>query len=41
MSSPCLVDPAELPTWNTCADQLAQIYLTLAGRLARPSRPAP
>jgi glycosyltransferase involved in cell wall biosynthesis len=33
MSSPCLVDPAELPTWNSCADQLAQIYLTSAGRL--------
>jgi glycosyltransferase involved in cell wall biosynthesis len=27
MSSPCLVDPAELPTWDSCADQLAQIYL--------------
>jgi len=37
MSSPCLVDPAELPTWNSCADQLAQIYLTSAGLLAQPS----
>jgi len=37
MSSPCLVDPAELPTWDSCADQLAHIYLTSAGRLARPS----
>src|SRR5215470_2052890 len=35
MSSPCLVDPAELPTWNSCAEQLAQIYLTSVGRLAR------
>jgi glycosyltransferase involved in cell wall biosynthesis len=32
MSSPGLVDPAELPTWNSCADQLAQIYLTSAAR---------
>src|SRR5262249_8966857 len=31
MSSPRLVDPAELPTWKSCADQLAQIYLTSAG----------
>jgi glycosyltransferase involved in cell wall biosynthesis len=37
MSSPCLVDPAELPTWDSCADQLAQIYLASAGRLAPPA----
>ena len=38
MSSPRLVDPAELPTWNSCVDQLTQIYLTSAGRLAKPSQ---
>jgi hypothetical protein len=37
MSSPSLVDPAELPTWDSCAGQLAQIYLTSAGRLAPPA----
>jgi len=40
MSSPCLVDPAELPTWDSCADQLAQIYLTSAGRSPGPRRRA-
>jgi glycosyltransferase involved in cell wall biosynthesis len=30
MLSPCLVDPAEIPTWNSCADQLAQVYLKAA-----------
>jgi glycosyltransferase involved in cell wall biosynthesis len=26
MSSPILIDPTELPTWDTCANQLAQLY---------------
>lgn len=30
MSAPPLVDPIELPTWDNCADQLAQLYLTAA-----------
>src|SRR5215468_4807938 len=41
MSSPYLVDPDELPTWESCADQLAQVYLTSAGRLARPTQTNP
>jgi len=28
MSSPSLVDTAALPTWDSCAERLAQIYLT-------------
>ena len=31
MTVPTLVDPADLPTWDSCADQLAQIYLAAAG----------
>jgi glycosyltransferase involved in cell wall biosynthesis len=27
MSSPSLVDHAQLPTWDSCADQLAHVYL--------------
>ena len=26
MSSPSLVNRAELPSWDSCADQLAQVY---------------
>lgn len=31
MSAPPRVDPAHLPTWDSCADQLARVYLTSAG----------
>jgi len=31
MSSPPLVDPAELPCWDSCADQLAHVYLSSLG----------
>jgi glycosyltransferase involved in cell wall biosynthesis len=31
MATRSLVDPAELPTWDSCANQLAQVYLTSAG----------
>lgn len=30
MSSPALVDPVDLPTWDNCAEQLGQEYLTAA-----------
>ena len=47
MSSPSLVDPAELPTWDSCADQLAHVYLSSlgidpreAGPCERETRPA-
>jgi glycosyltransferase involved in cell wall biosynthesis len=30
MSATSLVDPVELPTWDTCASQLAQVYLAAA-----------
>jgi glycosyltransferase involved in cell wall biosynthesis len=33
MSVPTSVSPAELPTWDTCAGQLAQIYLASAPEL--------
>ncbi len=31
MSTPSLVDPAELPTWDSCADQLTHVYLSSLG----------
>jgi glycosyltransferase involved in cell wall biosynthesis len=31
MSSPSLVDQAQLPSWDSCADQLAHIYLSSLG----------
>jgi hypothetical protein len=31
MSSPSLVDHAQLPSWDSCADQLAHIYLSAPG----------
>jgi glycosyltransferase involved in cell wall biosynthesis len=31
MSSPPLVDPAQLPSWESCADQLAHVYLSSLG----------
>ena len=31
-TSPLHLDPAELPTWDSCAAQLAQIYLTTVRR---------
>lgn len=31
MSSPSLVDHAQLPSWESCADQLAQVYLSCLG----------
>lgn len=37
MSASSLVDPAKLPTWDSCADQLAQVYLVSVGH---PSLPA-
>ncbi len=32
MSSAPLVDPAALPTWDSCAEQLARVYWACAGR---------
>jgi glycosyltransferase involved in cell wall biosynthesis len=31
MSSPSLVDRAQLPSWDSCADQLAHVYLSALG----------
>jgi glycosyltransferase involved in cell wall biosynthesis len=31
MSSASKVDPAELPTWDSCTDQLAQVYMSSLG----------
>src|SRR6516165_8907513 len=31
MSSPAPVDQAQLPSWDSCADQLAQVYLSSLG----------
>jgi glycosyltransferase involved in cell wall biosynthesis len=31
MSSPALVDQAELPSWDSCAEQLAHVYLSSLG----------
>ena len=37
MSSPALVDHAQLPSWDSCADQLAHVYLSSLG-IASASR---
>jgi len=37
MSSPPSADPTELPTWDDCAQQLAQLYLALGGRRPQPA----
>jgi glycosyltransferase involved in cell wall biosynthesis len=37
MSSPSAVDQSQLPSWDSCADQLARVYLSSLG-LARESR---
>jgi glycosyltransferase involved in cell wall biosynthesis len=37
MFSPRLVDPAVLPTWDSCTEQLAQVYWASAGRDFEPS----
>lgn len=37
MSSPSAVDQSQLPSWDSCADQLARVYLSSLGR-ARESR---
>ena len=39
MSSPALVDQAELPSWDSCADQLGQVYRSSLG--LAPERRAP
>jgi glycosyltransferase involved in cell wall biosynthesis len=31
MSTPTLVDHAQLPSWDSCADQLAHVYLSSLG----------
>ena len=31
MSSPSLVDCAQLPSWDSCADQLAHVYMSSLG----------
>ncbi len=31
MSSPASVDPAQLPSWDSCADKLAHVYLSSLG----------
>ena len=38
MSSPSLVDQANLPSWDSCADQLAHVYLSSLG-MSSESRP--
>jgi glycosyltransferase involved in cell wall biosynthesis len=37
MSAPSLVDPAELPTWDSCANQLADVYLASVGHRPLPA----
>lgn len=37
MSSPPLVDPAQLPTWDDCAEQLMRVYIAVASS-AFPTR---
>jgi glycosyltransferase involved in cell wall biosynthesis len=39
MSVPSLVDPAKLPTWDSCAEQLAQVYMASVGYCPRPHTP--
>jgi glycosyltransferase involved in cell wall biosynthesis len=36
MSASPLVDPAKLPTWDSCAAQLAEVYLASAGHRPQP-----
>jgi glycosyltransferase involved in cell wall biosynthesis len=38
MSSPSLVDPAQLPSWDSCAEQLAHVYLSSVGIPSGSSR---
>lgn len=38
MCTPSIADPANLPTWDCCADQLMQVYLTSAGFSIRPAQ---
>jgi glycosyltransferase involved in cell wall biosynthesis len=39
MSSPSLVDGAQLPSWDSCADQLAHVYLSSLGSAAASRTP--
>lgn len=39
MSEPALVDPHDLPTWDSCADQLADIYRYALAETTSPSAP--
>lgn len=39
MSSPSLVDCAQLPSWDSCADQLAHVYLSSLGIAAASRTP--
>ena len=39
MSSPSLVDRAQLPSWDSCADQLAHVYLSSLGIAAASRAP--
>jgi glycosyltransferase involved in cell wall biosynthesis len=39
MSASPLVDQARLPRWDSCADQLAQVYLASVGYRPRPATP--
>jgi glycosyltransferase involved in cell wall biosynthesis len=32
MSAPPLVDPTQLPSWDSCAEELAHVYLSAVGR---------
>jgi glycosyltransferase involved in cell wall biosynthesis len=38
MSSPPLVDPAQLPTWDDCAEQLARVYIAAASTAVASAR---
>ncbi len=37
MSAPSQIDPAELPTWDSCASQLAQAYLATVSHRGQPA----
>ena len=39
MSASSLLDPAKLPTWDSCAAQLARVYLASVGCRPRPATP--
>ncbi len=41
MSATSLSDSAELPTWDSCADELAQVYLASVGRPPPSATPHP